>query len=69
MTACPVLLRQEAIDRWLSDEMTKDELNPASENALREWPIDGRVNKADAGDDDPMVLKPREFGFSLDWEV
>ena len=35
----PVLLQQEAIDRWLSGEMTKDELHPASERALREWPI------------------------------
>ncbi len=58
----PVLLRQEAIDRWLSGEMTKDELHPASESALREWPIDRRVNKADAGDDDPMTIEPIESG-------
>jgi hypothetical protein len=40
--------------------MTKDELHPAAENALREWLIDRRINKADAGDDDPMTLEPIE---------
>ena len=29
---------------------------------LREWPIDRRVNKADAGDDDPMTIEPIESG-------
>jgi putative SOS response-associated peptidase YedK len=58
----PVLLRQEAIDRWLSGEMSAAELHPVSESALREWPIDRRINKADAGDDDPMTIEPIESG-------
>jgi hypothetical protein len=40
--------------------MEAKELHPASESALREWPIDQRMNKADAGDDDPMLLEPIE---------
>lgn len=28
--------------------------------AAREWPIDRQINKADIGDDDPMVLEPIE---------
>lgn len=56
----PVLLQQAEIDRWLSGKMEAAELHPASETALREWPIDRRINKADVGDDDPMVLEPIE---------
>jgi putative SOS response-associated peptidase YedK len=40
----PVLLQQAEIDRWLSGKMRASELHPASESALREWPIDRRVN-------------------------
>jgi hypothetical protein len=40
--------------------MTKDELHPASESALREWPIDRRINRSDEGDDDPLTIEPIE---------
>ncbi len=56
----PVLLQQAEIDRWLSAQMRADELHPVSETALREWPIDRRVNKADVGDDDPLLIQPIE---------
>jgi putative SOS response-associated peptidase YedK len=56
----PVPLQQAEIDRWLSGKMEASELHPASETALREWPIGRRVSKADVGDDDPMVLEPIE---------
>jgi hypothetical protein len=42
--------------------MHASELHPASESALREWPIDQRMNKADVGDGDPTVLEPIESG-------
>jgi putative SOS response-associated peptidase YedK len=58
----PVLLQQAEIDRWLSGKMEASELHAADEGALREWPIDRRINKADAGDDDPMTLEPIESG-------
>jgi hypothetical protein len=35
---------------------------PASESALREWPINRRINKTGAGDDDPMTIEPIESG-------
>lgn len=44
------------ISIWLSGDMTKDELHPASEGALRERPIDRRINTSDAGDEDPMTI-------------
>ncbi len=50
------------ISIWLSGEVTKDELHRASESALREWPIDRRINMSAAGDDDPMVFEPIESG-------
>ena len=58
----PVLLQQAEIDRWLSGDMSADELHSASESALREWPIDRRVNRTDIGDDDPTLLEPIESG-------
>lgn len=30
--------------------------------ALREWPIDRRINKTNVGDDDPMTIEPIESG-------
>lgn len=47
------------IDRWLSGDMEANELHPASESTLREWPIDRRMNRADVGDDD-STLEPIE---------
>ncbi len=58
----PVLLQQAEIDRWLSGEMAAEELHPAAESALREWPIDRRVNRTGVADYDPMVLEPLESG-------
>lgn len=58
----PVLLQQAEIDRWLSGKMRASELHPASESALREWPIDRRMNKANVGDDDPNLLEPIKSG-------
>ncbi len=53
----PALLRQEAVDRSLSGDMTQDELRSASELALREYPIDQRINPSGGGDDHPTVLE------------
>ena len=58
----PVLLQQAEIDRWLSGKMEAKELHPASELALREWPIDRRANRSGVGDDDPTLLEPIESG-------
>jgi putative SOS response-associated peptidase YedK len=57
-----VLLQQAEIDRWLSGDMEASELHPASESALREWPIDQQINRTGVGDDDPMTIEPLESG-------
>jgi hypothetical protein len=56
-----VLLRQEAIDRWLSGEMEANELHPASESALREWPMDRRINRSGEGGASLCALRRRNF--------
>ena len=33
---------------------------PASESALREWPVSRRVNRSGEGDDDPTIINPEE---------
>ena len=35
-------------------------LRPAPDDALREWIVLTRVNKAGAGDDDPALIEPIE---------
>lgn len=52
--------RPNEIDRGLSGKLRAADLHPASESALREWPID--PHKADVGDDNPMLLEPIESG-------
>lgn len=53
----PVILKPDQFDRWLSGEMTHNELEPAAEELLRERMVSRRVNKAGEGDDDPAVLR------------
>jgi hypothetical protein len=35
-------------------------LRPAPDDALQEWIVSKRVNKAGAGDDDPALIEPIE---------
>jgi putative SOS response-associated peptidase YedK len=39
----PVLMRAEDFDGWLSGSLGADALRPATESALREWPVSRRV--------------------------
>ena len=54
----PVLLRPEDFDGWLNGTRGAEALKPASESALREWPVSRRVNRAGEGDDDPTIVSP-----------
>ena len=54
----PVLLVPDQFDRWLSGEMGADELQPAAESALREWPVTARLNRTGYGDEDPTIVAP-----------
>jgi putative SOS response-associated peptidase YedK len=53
----PALLRSEHFDAWLDSSLGPEALKPAAENALREWPVSKRMNKAGVGDDDPTVIE------------
>jgi putative SOS response-associated peptidase YedK len=53
----PVLLAAKDFDPWLRGTLSPAALGPASEDALREWPVARRVNKADIGDDDPATIE------------
>lgn len=56
----PILLGPDQFDRWLDGEMTAAELQPASADALREWPVSRRLNRTGQGDDDPTIIEPVE---------
>jgi hypothetical protein len=43
-------------------DLKANELHPAAESALREWPIDRRINRSGDGDDDPMTMEALESG-------
>jgi putative SOS response-associated peptidase YedK len=45
----PALLRAEDFDTWLNGTLGADALKPATENALREWPVSKCVNRAGKG--------------------
>ena len=56
----PVLLSGDHIEAWLSGRMGAGDLKPASESALREWPVSRRINRSGVGDDDPTLLEREE---------
>jgi len=56
----PVLLEPKDFDVWLDGSLGPEVLKPASEAALREWPISPRINRTGVGDDDPTIIEPLE---------
>jgi putative SOS response-associated peptidase YedK len=54
----PVLLDAKDFDAWLDGSLGPDALKPASESALREWPVSPRMNRTGVGDDDPTIIEP-----------
>lgn len=55
-----VLLRPEGFDALLNEMLGPEAFKPASESALREWPVSRRVNRAGEGDDEPTIIDPNE---------
>ena len=53
----PVLIAEEDFDGWLGGTLGPEALRPASESALREWPVSQRVNRTGFGDDDPTIIE------------
>jgi putative SOS response-associated peptidase YedK len=53
----PVILAQEAYERWLGEEPDPHDLmRPFPAHLMRMWPISTRVNKP--ANDDPAILEP-----------
>ena len=56
----PVILEWRDAAAWMTGENPGALLRPAPDQALREWIVSKRVNKAGAGDDDPALIEPIE---------
>jgi putative SOS response-associated peptidase YedK len=56
----PVLFEPQDFDAWLDGSLGPEALKPASEAALREWPISPRINRTGVGNDDPTIIEPLE---------
>jgi putative SOS response-associated peptidase YedK len=52
----PILLSWSDAKKWIAGENAATLLSPAPENALQEWTVSTRVNRAGAGDDDPTLI-------------
>jgi putative SOS response-associated peptidase YedK len=53
----PVLLAPAQIDDWFLGERPGNLLFPPPLNALQQWVVSPRVNKAGVGDDDPTLIE------------
>ena len=53
----PVLLTPDQFDPWLSGTAGAEALRPAAEDALREWIVSDRVNRAGQDDENPDLTK------------
>ena len=56
----PVLLGPETVEGWLSGASGPDVLQPAAQDALREWIVSKRVNRTGFGDDDATLTEPEK---------
>ncbi len=52
----PIFLSWSDAKDWIAGENPATLLRPASEDALQEWTVSTRVNRAGAGDDDPTLI-------------
>ncbi|MGA9601303.1 MAG: SOS response-associated peptidase [Methylocystis sp.] len=52
----PIFLSWIDAKDWIAGENPATLLRPASEDALQEWTVSTRVNRAGAGDDDPTLI-------------
>jgi len=53
----PIMLKWRDADAWLRGSVPAGLLRPAPEDALQEWSVSPRVNRSDAGDDDPTLIE------------
>ncbi|MBE7158420.1 MAG: hypothetical protein INR62_08305 [Rhodospirillales bacterium] len=52
-----MLLMPDQFDAWLKGAAGPEILQPAAENALREWIVPTQVNRVGEGDDGPALAK------------
>ena len=53
----PIILEWSSAREWMRGANPAALLRPASENALQEWVVSARVNRAGVGDDDPALIE------------
>ena len=56
----PAILEWSDAGAWMTGESPGALLRPGPDDALREWIVSTRVNKAGVGDDDPALIEPIE---------
>ncbi len=56
----PVILDWCDVGAWMHGDYPSALLHPPPEDALREWVVSTRVNRAGAGDDDPALIEAVE---------
>ncbi|MBI1980288.1 MAG: SOS response-associated peptidase [Methylocystis sp.] len=54
----PIILNWRDANAWLTGDNPGALLQPAPENALREWTVSRRVNRSNEADDDPTLIEP-----------
>jgi len=56
VTVGPAALESADIGLWLNGTTGTKVLSTAEEDCLRLWPVPGRVNEPNGGDDDPDLI-------------
>jgi putative SOS response-associated peptidase YedK len=56
----PIILDWRDAGAWMTGESSGALLRSAPDDALQEWIVSTRVNKAGVGDDDPALIEPIE---------
>jgi putative SOS response-associated peptidase YedK len=56
----PVILDWRDAGGWMTGGSPGALLRPPPDDALQEWIVSTRVNRAGAGDDDPALIEPIE---------
>jgi putative SOS response-associated peptidase YedK len=56
----PIFLSWSDAQNWIAGENPATLLEPAPDDALQEWTVSTRVNRAGAGDDDPTLIARAE---------
>jgi putative SOS response-associated peptidase YedK len=56
----PVILDWRDAGAWMAGESPAPLLRSPPDDALREWIVSTRVNKAGVGDDEPALIEPMQ---------